>query len=247
MASYHILSLFSFCFLLFSSASSIERSASDPSRCNALNALLPGKVFFPGDGGYNASDQSYFFVEARLSPACIVTPSSATDVATTIQVLGGSELDSSAPLFAIRGGGLFPNVAAANINGGVTIDLRALNSTNVNEDKTIASIGSGARWGNVYRSLDALDLGAVGARIATAGVGGYFVGGKLIKTLRGELDINSLEPIIKIKVLKSFLEINSLAFECHSVYTTIMRQLLLTYEKADSHFSLPKKDLAATI
>ncbi|TVY19433.1 Bifunctional solanapyrone synthase [Lachnellula arida] len=179
MASYHILRLFSFCFLLFSSASSIERSTSDPSRCNAINSFLPGKVFFQGDGGYNASDESYFFAEARLRPACIVTPTSATDVATTIQVLGGNEQGSSAPLFAIRGGGLLPNIAAANIDGGVTIDLSAMNLTIVNEDKTIASIGSGARWGNVYRTLDAFTLGIVGARIATAGVGGYFVGGGL--------------------------------------------------------------------
>jgi hypothetical protein len=186
MPSHHILALLSFCFLLFSPASSSGSSISDPSRCHAINALLPGKVFFPGDGGYNSSDQSYFFAEARLTPACIVTPASATDVATTIQVLGKSGQGNSAPLFAIRGGGLLPNVAAANINRGVTIDLSAINSTIVNEDKTIASIGSGARWGSVYQTLDALDLGAVGARIATAGVGGYFVGGKFIKALSVE-------------------------------------------------------------
>lgn len=178
MASGHGLGLFILSFLLFPSATS--KSTSDPSRCNALATLLSDKVFFPGDPGYNASDQSYFFAGARLSPACIVSITSATDVATTIQVLGRDDTGTSAPSFAIRGGGLLPNVGAANINGGVTIDLSAMNSINMNGDNSIVSVGSGARWGNVYKMLDNSNLGVTGARIATAGVGGYFVGGKPI-------------------------------------------------------------------
>ena len=181
MASYQKLGLLSLFLTSLSScfASNTGRSAPGSSPCSAIAAILGGKVFFPGDSGYDASDQSYFFAEARLSPVCIVAPTSAADVAKTIQVLG-NQLGGSSPVFAIRGGGLLPNIGAANVNEGVTIDLRSLNSTTVDGSRTIASVGAGALWGNVYKTLDAMNLGAVGARIATAGVGGYFVGGKLL-------------------------------------------------------------------
>ena len=95
-------------------------------------------------------------------------------------------MGGSSPVFAILGGGLLPNFGVANVDGGVTINLRSLNSTTVDGSKIIASVGAGALWGNVYETLDAMNLGAVRARIATAGVGGYFVGGKLLmKSLLG--------------------------------------------------------------
>jgi FAD/FMN-containing dehydrogenase len=65
----------------------------------------------------------------------------------------------------------------ANINGGVTIGMTALSSVTINNDHTVASIGSGAKWLDVYAYLDALDLSVAGGRNGFVGVGGLTLGG----------------------------------------------------------------------
>jgi FAD/FMN-containing dehydrogenase len=70
-----------------------------------------------------------------------------------------------------------PQAGAANIQDGITIDLQQLNQVTISSDKTVASIGPGNRWINIYTALDAQGLAAVGGRVATVGVGGLIVGG----------------------------------------------------------------------
>jgi hypothetical protein len=48
--------------------------ASFASDCSTLAALLPGKVHFTNSTVYNSSVQSYYFVEERLNPTCVVPP-----------------------------------------------------------------------------------------------------------------------------------------------------------------------------
>jgi FAD/FMN-containing dehydrogenase len=79
--------------------------------------------------------------------------------------------------FAVRGGGHTLNSGAANITDGVVISLRALNSVTFNEDKSVVSIGGGAKWGEVYHHLDALGLATSGGRVSSVGVGGLCLGG----------------------------------------------------------------------
>lgn len=79
--------------------------------------------------------------------------------------------------FAIRGGGHTPWAGSANINGGVTIDMTSIKDVSVNQDQTIASVGAGAVWGDVYRKMDSLGLAVIGGRGSTIGVGGLLTGG----------------------------------------------------------------------
>ena len=72
---------------------------------------------------------------------------------------------------------------AANVENGVTIDLSSMNQVAVSKDNTITSVGSGARWLDVYLKLDALGLAVVGGRVADVGVGGLVTGGRLIAAL----------------------------------------------------------------
>ena len=65
----------------------------------------------------------------------------------------------------------------ANINGGVTIDMTGLSSVTINNDHTVVSIGSGAKWLDVYTYLDALDLSVARGRNGLVGVGGLTLGG----------------------------------------------------------------------
>ncbi len=66
---------------------------------------------------------------------------------------------------------------AANVDGGVTIDLRSLNSINLSQGNSSVSVGPGATWDAVYSRLDPLGLSVVGGRAAGVGVGGLTLGG----------------------------------------------------------------------
>ena len=66
---------------------------------------------------------------------------------------------------------------AANIEGGITIDLSAINQVSVSGDHTVTSVGGGARWQDVYLKLDAMNLAVSGGRVSEVGVGGLITGG----------------------------------------------------------------------
>ena len=143
--------------------------------CTALLEALPGKVSLPANEGYGASLKSYFSVqEAEITPYCVVSPQNETDVSTAIKILAAP---GSTTKFAIRGGGHTVWKGSANIEDGVTIDMRAINTVSVSEDKTFTSVGAGALWKDVYTLLDAMGLATVGGRAAQVGVGGLTTGG----------------------------------------------------------------------
>ena len=117
--------------------------------------------------------------EESLAPSCIVSPTSAKDVETAVKTL--ALLSKTGVLgckFAIRGGGHTPWAGSANINGGVTIDLRSINKVSVNAEGNVTSVGAGAVWGDVYRAMDAKNLTVVGGRGSSIGVGGLLTGGE---------------------------------------------------------------------
>ncbi|KAI2782825.1 putative oxidoreductase [Daldinia loculata] len=151
--------------------------------CLSLVALLGEKVAFPGNQKYNSSISSYHSQqESRLEPLCVVIPTTSEDVSiavhslsSTAEALGDNRQNSCQ--FAIRSGGHAGNAGAANIAGGVTIDLRSLNTIEVSEDKSTASVGVGALWGDVYSTLDPLGISVAGSRVAQVGVGGLTLGG----------------------------------------------------------------------
>ena len=66
---------------------------------------------------------------------------------------------------------------AANIQGGVTIDLSALTQFGLSKSNTSATIGPGLRWGQVYTKLAAYGQATTGGRSGNVGVGGYLLGG----------------------------------------------------------------------
>ena len=74
---------------------------------------------------------------------------------------------------------------AANIQDGVTIDLGLMNEVTVSPDSDTVSVGSGARWKDVYLKLDAMNLSVVGGRVYDVGVGGLLLGGEVLGLLIG--------------------------------------------------------------
>ena len=143
----------------------------------ALQESLQHKVFLPGTESYQESLRSYFTVqEAELKPICIVKPSSTEEVAIAVRTV--LKADADVPL-AVRSGGHNPSKGSANIEGGVTIDLRSLNSIDVKESQESVSVGAGAFWGHVYEKLEPLGISVVGAHVYNVGVAGFILGGGL--------------------------------------------------------------------
>lgn len=120
----------------------------------------------------------YFSIqESSLVPACIVRPRSAQDVSKAVTILTSSQSWLPGCQFAVKGGGHTPAGGAANIQGGVTIDMKFLNATVLSEDKTSVAVGAGAVWNDVYGYLGSFNLAAAGGRNGGVGVGGLLLGG----------------------------------------------------------------------
>jgi len=73
---------------------------------------------------------------------------------------------------------------ASNAIGGVTIDFKYLNGIELNEDRSIARIGPGNRWAEVYKTLEPQGLTVAGGRVSDVGVGGFMLGGKSTRCVR---------------------------------------------------------------
>ncbi|KAK9423444.1 putative FAD binding domain-containing protein [Seiridium unicorne] len=143
--------------------------------CTNISAVVPGEVFLPNTSAYNSSLASYFFLgEQTQTPDYIIAPTSSSDVARVIKAI-----DSCACLVSVRSGGHSPNAGFSNGDSGITIDLRGNDEISLNEDASIVSVGSGALWIDVYKSLEPLNRTVVGARVADVGLGGFLTGGGL--------------------------------------------------------------------
>jgi FAD/FMN-containing dehydrogenase len=146
------------------------------SQIHDLSEVLNDKIVLPDHHDYAAIKSSYYSLQAQeLSPACVVRPTSTKDVVTAIKALVSHDVP-----FAVKGGGHSLNAGAANIESGVTIDLRSLNEISLNEDHTIVSIGGGAKWIEVYSYLDQFGLAVAGGRVGDVGVAGLVLGGKAV-------------------------------------------------------------------
>ncbi|KAF7895787.1 uncharacterized protein EAF01_009749 [Botrytis porri] len=149
--------------------------------CKALQLALGSKVSYPNTSAYSTFLNNFYSQqESQLSPGCIVSPTSTTDVSISVgilSILGKLANWSPSCQFAIKSGGHAPGVSQANINQGVTINLSPLNFIDVSTDQSVVSVGPAARWGEVYLKLDALQLAVPGGRVNSVGVGGLTVGG----------------------------------------------------------------------
>lgn len=158
-------------------------------QCRTLSSLLPQKVFTKGDATYSESLSSYYSTqESDLHPSCILRPETVFDVSIALKALTGSKKHKCR--FAVRSGGHAPSAGSANIAHGVTFDLRALNEVTLSKDNSTTSVGCGAKWGKVYKKLDALNLTVSGARSDLVGVGGLTTGGLcFVYSLVGDTEI----------------------------------------------------------
>jgi hypothetical protein len=125
---------------------------------------LEGKIVTPGDRRYGALRSTY---AAVAGPAAVVLPESTAQVVSALRF--GREQDL--PL-AVRSGGHGLSGRASN-NGGVVIDLSAMNRVEViDRAARVVRAQAGARWGEVARVLAPYGLAISSGDHANVGVGG---------------------------------------------------------------------------
>ncbi|KAL3293510.1 FAD binding domain-containing protein [Colletotrichum asianum] len=150
--------------------------------CAALvHAGLSPQLYFSADSEYVETLESYYDGAVQeVSPQCVFKPENTAQVATGLKALSAE--DGGCWSVAIRSGGHSP-VPNNNAQNGVTVDLGRLNSVTYREDQNaekgrgVASIGSGARWGDVYTELEKQGVMVTGGREGHVGVGGFLLGG----------------------------------------------------------------------
>ena len=153
-----------------------------------LSSALPSKVLTQDSSDYNTSNSTYFTAfNNAIKPAFIVQPTSSQDVGSLMKALYPHLLKQKVSL-AIRGTGHTPFAGAANVEGGVTIDLRGIKGVKLDKEKGEVEIGIGETWGNVYTELEKDGMTAPGGRVARVGVGGLVLG--------GEFGLHSCTPTI---------------------------------------------------
>lgn len=90
----------------------------------------------------------YTNFESSLSPAIVIRPKTTGEVSRFIKLVA-----SNGWQVAIKGAGNTPWSGAANIEGGVIIDMRDMLGISIGDDEKTVSVSAGERWGTVFSIL----------------------------------------------------------------------------------------------
>ncbi len=136
----------------------------------ALSARVRGEVIGPGDARYDEV-RAIANRDRECRPAAIVRCVNSEDVAETVRFVVRQGL----PL-AVRAGG-HSTAGHGTVEGGVVIDLRAIDHVRVDPERRVAAIGGGARAGQVDRATHAAGLATTTATVSSVGVAGFTLAG----------------------------------------------------------------------
>ena len=158
-----------------------------PKYIQSLLSGLPGCVILQADTAafQEAVDYNWAQQNREIIPACIVRPRDAHELGKVVAILK-REHDtriragtSTSGFFAIRSGGANPGLGAATVQNGVVIDLSLFCEVTPAVDGSTVTVGTGAKWIDVYKNLDEKGLIVVGGRNSPVGVGGLTLQGKI--------------------------------------------------------------------
>lgn len=158
-----------------------------PKYIQSLLSELPGCVILQADteAFQQAVDYNWAQQNREIIPACIVRPRDAQELGKAVAILRrdhGSRIRAGAPttgFFAIRSGGVNPGLGAATVQDGVVIDLSLFCEVTPAVDGSTVTVGTGAKWIDVYKNLDEKGLIVMGGRNSPVGVGGLTLEGKI--------------------------------------------------------------------
>ena len=134
----------------------------------ALRRRLPGRVFLPTDGGYDAA-RAGFSLTNLPSPDAVIVAHSSADVATAVAFAR----DTSMPI-AVHGTG--HNFAFA-YQGGLLVSTAQLRGVSFDDDARTVRVEAGARWKDVLPGAQQRGLAPLAGSSPEVGVVGYTLHG----------------------------------------------------------------------
>ncbi|KAK4213722.1 6-hydroxy-D-nicotine oxidase [Rhypophila decipiens] len=141
--------------------------------CTRLSSALPNRVFLAGSSSYLDLNSHRWSNTTILSPSCIVTPETAQEVSLVVRTL----TKGSGCSFAVKSGGHNSNPRFNNIDNGVTVDLKRLNTARLSADKSYVTLGAGTNMGQAYAAVANTGYAFPGGICDGVGVGGIATGG----------------------------------------------------------------------
>ncbi|EED12165.1 FAD binding domain protein [Talaromyces stipitatus ATCC 10500] len=140
---------------------------------SALVKLFPSQTLTSREASFSNWTESFWSQQQEeVTPKSIFKPACPIDVSSAVLL---AELFSCP--FAVKSGGHAAFSGASNIQGGLSIDLSGLDNITLSSDQTVASVGAGNVWVDVYNYLEPYGLSVIGGRVSTIGVGGLTTGG----------------------------------------------------------------------
>lgn len=137
-----------------------------------LKSQLRGRAFQPGDPGYDEARAVYNgMIDKR--PALVVQCHDIADVIAGVNAARTAGID-----LAVRGGG-HNGAGLGTCDGGMVLDLAAMDGVHIDPVEACAVVEGGATWGDVDHAAHAFGLACPSGIISTTGVGGLTLGGGL--------------------------------------------------------------------
>ncbi|MFZ0141198.1 MAG: FAD-binding oxidoreductase [Aeromicrobium sp.] len=129
-----------------------------------------GNLLEDGDDGYDDA-RSIFNAMIDRRPALIAQCESVSDVQAALAHAQANGLE-----IAIRSGG-HSVAGASSVDGGLVIDMRRMNSVEVDPEARTATVAGGATWSDFDRATQEHGLATTGGRVSSTGVAGLTLGG----------------------------------------------------------------------
>jgi hypothetical protein len=144
--------------------------AADPIDLDGLKSALTGQLLRPGDSAFGPAAQPWNLALPARTPAAVALVANRADVIACVQRAGGRGV----PLAARSGGHNYAGYSTPD--GGVIVDVSALNTVTVNDDGT-AVVGAGTRLIDLYSALAARGRAVPSGTCPTVGIAGITLGG----------------------------------------------------------------------
>ncbi|KAJ5266933.1 hypothetical protein N7478_009741 [Penicillium angulare] len=149
---------------------------------SAANAVSELKLALPGQNKVISPDAASEYEENVARPwsqTCWTSAAGYVFLSNTQELTKALEIvKKSGSKFTIRTTGHNPNYGFSSADEtSVVLDIRQLSSKELSLDKTVAQVGSGSTWGEVYTWLEEQKLSAIGGRDQDVGIGGFLLGG----------------------------------------------------------------------
>ena len=140
----------------------------------ALRGLCEGRVYLPGDAGYDQA-RTPWAVQVDQRPAAVAVPHSAQEVAEVVRAAAAAGL-RIAPQSSGHGASPF---AGADLSGVLLIRLNEFTGVSVDPEHRLARVLGGTLWQTVVEAAAAHGLAALHGSSPDVAVAGYTLGGGL--------------------------------------------------------------------